>query len=115
MPQLQAYLTQEEDAELRDYARSLGLDATALANMLLIRETRLARLKSMPTRVQKANGPRNRKITAHFPLGAQKVAFAEHALACGMKPATAASILLRAELSERWLERSMGRDDLDSI
>jgi len=109
MPQQQAYLTPEEDTELRNYARSHGLDATALANMLLIRELRLGRLKTEQFPVLDPGGQRqrSRKITAHLQSEDQKGSFTAHAVACGLRPATAASMLLRAELLERWLERAM--------
>jgi hypothetical protein len=110
MFQQHAYLTSEEDAQFRRYAKARGLDATALASVLLLRELRLHRLEISRFSATDSLGHRDRKVTAHLPTQAEKEAFVAHARNCGLKPATAAAILLRAELTERWLDRDMGSE-----
>ena len=108
MVQLLGYVTPGECKQFQTYASSLGLDASALASLLIIRELKLRRLRklaeSFETELQTSE---RTKITAHLRDASVKSAFARHSAASGMKPTPAVAILFRAELAEQWLERSI--------
>jgi hypothetical protein len=94
------------------YCGSFGLDKSVLALLLIRRELTLSRLGDFRRDVGLTEGPMPRKVVARFPALEAKMAFDRHAAAAGLKPTTAAGILYRAELKDRWLERAI---KLDSI
>lgn len=115
MAQIIGYLTEADRIRFQAYAQALGLDASALANLLIIRELRLARLSGLAQHFdQEAPIASRTKVTAHLPVAATKAAFAALAAKARMKPTRAAAVLFRAELEERWLEISVAVNQIDS-
>lgn len=108
MPQITGYLTADERSRLAEYARSHGLDAAALASLLLHRELRVGRLRDLRS---KGRLPKPtecpEKVTIHRIDDLAKGRFKEHAKSCQLKSSPALALLCRAELQERWLEKAM--------
>jgi hypothetical protein len=96
-----------EKAALEEYLDQFGIGHAAAATLLFVRELRCNRLSMLKDRFAVPTGSDRKRITVHQPDGGLKTAFKEHAASIGLKPNAAASILLRAELSERWLEKAM--------
>jgi hypothetical protein len=103
--QQHGYLTPSERSAFQQYAERLGLDGTGLAGLLLARELKARRLSTM--QVETASGQHRMKVTAHLANPEIKVAFAQHSRALNITPTAGATALFRAELSERWLEKSI--------
>ncbi|MFN4175544.1 hypothetical protein [Phenylobacterium sp.] len=115
MPQILGYVTPAERDAFRAYAQGMGLDATALANLLIARELRAKRLATQAPASTAAGAMAERvKIVAHVPTEAIKAAFAAYAAQTGMKPSRLAALLFRMELEERWLERHVLVNQFDS-
>lgn len=108
--QQQGYLTLAEDAEFRTYAKQHELPAAALGRLLLIRELKLQRLGSLLLNPIPQQGKGRRKVTVHLTNRDLKRAFAERARNIGLTPTAAAAVILRAELSEKWLSTAIGLD-----
>jgi hypothetical protein len=108
MAQVGGYLLPDEHSRFKTYANDLGLSESALAKLLLVRELRGKRLNALighyPSGTQ--SGGRKR-VTAHRPDAALKTAFLARSKEEGLKLGQAASILYRAELVERWLDKAM--------
>lgn len=116
MAQITGYLTPVQAAAFQDLAASGGLDVSALANLLIVRELRVNRLRILKADFDADLGQGERmKITAHQRFDVTKEAFSAHAAATGLKPGPAAAILFRAELKERWLTFCLGVNQFDSI
>lgn len=110
LAQILGYLTTEEVLHFQSYAAELRLDATALANLLIVRELRNPRLGKLRERFDRELGGSERsKVVAHQRGERTKLAFKEHAEGLGLKASRAAAILFRAELEELWLQGSMDR------
>ncbi len=116
MAQITGYLTPVQAAAFQNHAASGGLDVSALANLLIVRELRTKRLPILKMDFDVDLPPGERmKVTAHQRLDITKEAFAAHAAETGLKPSPAAAILFRAELKERWLTFSLGVNQFDSV
>jgi len=115
MAQILGYLTSAEAAAFHEQAGLGGIDASALANLLIVRELQLGRLAELTSRfdAEVPTGDRT-KITAHQRDDATKLAFGVHAGAKGLKPSPAAAVLFRAELEEHWLLHCLGVNRFDS-
>lgn len=113
--QVTAYLPAAEEEAFRRYARSLGLDKSSLAKLLLVRETRLGRLTSLANHRHRTPLAACVKVTAHAVDETVKDALMRSAERLRVGLGVAASIVIRAELHERWLERSMSWIDSDRV
>jgi hypothetical protein len=110
LAQILGYLTTDEVERFQAYAAELRLDATALANLLIVRELRSPRLRELRDIYDRdLGGVERSKVVAHQHGERTKLAFKEHAEGLGLKASRAAAILFRAELDELWLQRSMDR------
>ena len=108
MAQIGGYLTREERSIFQAYAAEFGLSESALANLLLVREMRCRRLHELKGKYSAGAPSEGRaRVTAHQRSAAMKTAFEERSSDGGLKPDQAASIIYRAELTERWLEQSV--------
>lgn len=112
MSQIVGYVTADEAAAFATYAEAMGIDVSALANLLLRREIKLGRLGGMSAPIVEH---RSVKITAHFKGDIAKARFTEHASQFSLRPGPAAARLFRAELEERWLERCLCVNHFDSV
>jgi hypothetical protein len=116
MAQILGYLTNDEAIAFQHYVTELRLDASALANLLIVRELRRARLaRLIITYDAELAGQDKKKIVAHQSDDDTKTAFANHAMQYGLKPSRAAAILFRAELHEKWLASTMDLSQFDSV
>jgi hypothetical protein len=108
MVQIGGYLQPDEHASFKTYANDLGLTESALAKLLLVRELRRKCLNELKGKYPPgARSGSRKRVTAHRPDAAMKTAFSERCSEEGLKPDQAASILYRAELDERWLDKAM--------
>ncbi len=107
--QITAYLPSDDAGTFLSYSNSLGIDKSSLANLLIVRELRLNRLGFLSRFRHSEPSASCIKVTAHLSDPAIKDAFAASAARHKLRPGTAASIIFRAELEERWLERSLGQ------
>ena len=115
VPQIAIRLPPETKAAFETYAAGLGLDASELAKLLIVRERTLRRLAvlqregEVPKRKRQTRGraidlP---KITAHVSSLVQVKEFDDYAKKCELNRNSAGVWLLEKELSERWLEKSL--------
>lgn len=102
------WLSEEEGAAFAEYASQIGIDAAALATLLLIKE--LSEGKLGATRKPVINSPvrKGRRVTARTSRLDLKQRFQDHAAAHGFSSDAAATALFRTELQERWLGRCVG-------
>ena len=88
------------------YALELGLDESALATLLIVRELRVGRLQAIAeTRIAKSD--KGKRVTARPRQPEIETAFASHALSVGLRPGQAAALLIQTELSEHWLKSAL--------
>lgn len=108
MVQIGGYLQPDEHIRFKTYAAEFCLSESALANLLLVREIQIKRLKDLKDKYLAGAPSESRaRVTAHQPDEVMKIAFEARCSEEGLKPDQAASIVYRAELDERWLERSI--------
>lgn len=113
VPQITIRLPAASKAEFEAYAACMGLKASELVKLLIVRERRRRRLASLSQsgevvkRVRRPKGAYERlpSITAHVSSLEDQSAFDAYARQCGLNRDSAGAWLLEAELSERWLER----------
>jgi hypothetical protein len=97
------------------YAAGLGLDASELAKLLIVREAKQRRLAAMkrvgnvPIRKRQPRGSAvaMMTVTAHFSDVCQVEVFDAYAERCGLARGTAGAWILEEELKERWLQRAL--------
>jgi post-segregation antitoxin (ccd killing protein) len=111
--QITAYVSADDGERFRAYAASFGLDASALATLLLIRELRVDHLARLAAADLEARGQAYEKITAHQSDGTVKARWVTHARASGLSVSRAAAIVFRAELRDLWLQRAVNEFDSD--
>jgi hypothetical protein len=105
--QIGGWLCAPEKKAFENYLRQFAIRPTAAATLLIVRELRCKRLPRLRTRYEDSPGPDRKRVTAHQTNGRLKSEFNEHVRSFGIDPDPAASILFRAELDERWLEKSV--------
>lgn len=106
--QFGCYLSPEEAEQLKVYAEGMEISRPKLCILLIVRELRSPRLAGMP-RGTAATLPKSRskRVTARAINPGLRERFAKRAAALGLGSDEATSIIFRAELAERWLERSL--------
>jgi hypothetical protein len=108
-PQINGYLAADERAAFERYAESFELDISSLACLLVMRELNLGRLGQL-LRDYPSTRPGRSKVTAHLKRNPTvKAAFTSQVSSMAVSESAAAGAVFRAELSERWLARSVGR------
>ncbi|MBY8332388.1 hypothetical protein [Qipengyuania pacifica] len=102
------WLSEEEGATFAEYASQIGIDAAALATLLLMKE--LSEGKLGATRKPVINSPvrKGRRVTARTSRLDLKQRFNNHAAAHGLSSDAAAAAVFRTELQERWLGKCVG-------
>ena len=115
MVQIGGYLTPEEHAEFKGYAAEFHLKESSLANLLIARELRQRRLAEL-AKTFRTNAPLKKRcrVTAHQAEPNTKFEFEALARNAGMSPDQAASIIFRAELTERWVANSVRGANVES-
>ena len=113
VPQITIRLAPNVKLEFDEYASSLGLDASELARLLVVRESRQKRLFKLvstgqaPAKPQRQSGARKLTVTAHMPSVADVTKFDRYAHSCQSNRNGVGAWLLEAELKERWLENAI--------
>jgi hypothetical protein len=115
VPQITIRLSPATKAEFDSYAAGLGLMASELAKLLIVRERVRRRLADvfaageLPTRERRAGGRDDPlpTVTAHLSLLEEVKSFDAYAHQFGLNRTTAGAWLLETELRERWLERAI--------
>jgi hypothetical protein len=102
MPQITTRLSPKIRREFESYAQSLGLNGSALARLLIVREL------SRPLRPYRGSqkGGDGDKLTAHFHSSAIVRRF-QKAAKKGASIDAAAKSLFERELKDRWLWRAL--------
>lgn len=111
MAQVTARLSPKIRARFDRYAKSVGLDASELARLLIVRELRAPRVLQFLKRVSKAHAnslrkSKERKLTAHFHSGDLIAEFDTYSTIHGLNRSDAAKIVFERELNEKWLRRA---------
>ena len=102
------WLSVAEGLEFESYATQIGIDHSALATLLIVRELNRDNLSSLATRSGGVCCEKGRRVTAS-PKGTDwKARFADHARVHSMTPDAAASMIFRFELAEKWLAKELG-------
>jgi hypothetical protein len=115
VPQVTVRLSPVAKVEFDAYSARLGLDASELAKLLIVRERNLQRLASLKQaneeparqRRQPGTGTRLPTITAHLSTLEQVDEFDAYAKRCGLNRSGAGAWLLERELQEKWLENAL--------
>lgn len=107
-PQIGCYMSAADAAKLSAYAADLGVKRSLLVFLLVLRELNCHRLPGLRDQnpyeaVKKGRG----RVTARLGESSVKEAFLAHIGKFNMGPDEAAWILFQAELSEKWLEKSL--------
>lgn len=106
--QIGGNLSKEEGRRLKAYAEGLQLTRPNLCALLVVRELACGRLASLRTAHAGSEPKRGAaRVTVRVSEEA-KSQFRTAAAGAGLGLDDAAAILFRAELEERWLERSVG-------
>lgn len=108
MAQILGYLPIDECVAFRELASSLSLDASGLANILIMRELARRRLPDLLNHDHSRKRKDCSKVTAHQSDGRTKQAFLNHSAQFNLKPSRAASLVFRAELKELSLRQWIG-------
>lgn len=114
VPQITIRLSMTSKVKFDQYAENLGLEASALAKLLITRERhqrRLAKLKSGGNNLNAArtslDGAATGTVTAHFSAIERVCEFDQYARKCGLSRNRASAWLLEMELREKWLENAV--------
>jgi hypothetical protein len=115
VPQITVRLSPAAKVNFQAYADRLGVRASELAKLLIVRERNLRRLKDPeragdiarpPVRSNKGRLP---TVTAHCSRIGEVEEFDAYARSCGLNRNTAGLWLLETELQESWLENALSR------
>jgi hypothetical protein len=117
VPQITIRLSPEAKTGFQNYARSLGMRASELAKLLIVREQRLCRLAKQArsgSEIDRDKRGRNETVgkrwptvTAHLSDLNQLRKFDEYAKGCGLNRSSAGAWLCEKELQERWLDKAI--------
>lgn len=110
MVQIGGYLTSEEHADFKRYAAQFQLKDSGLANLLIARELRCDRLERLKALFPPVRLMDRSRVTAHQSDPEVKTIFEAHAHRASVSCDFAASLIFRAELAERWLEKAIGHE-----
>ncbi len=103
-----AWLSEKEGVDFIDYAAQIGIDSTALATILLVRELNHDRLTRLSGYLVDRPVRKERRVSARAKHSGFKERFAEHAMRHGLSSDAAAAAVFRAELREKWLSQCVG-------
>jgi hypothetical protein len=114
--QITAHVVPRIQKQFSDYATKIGLDDSALAKLLILRERELRRLRTASETKELPGLNRERggraslasgKVTAHMSTIEDVKKFDLYARTCGMTRSKAAAWLISKEVKERWLEKAL--------
>ena len=108
MPQITVRMTPEARTRFDRYAEEVGLDASELARLLILRAMRRRKLPRLDgERLRTPARSDTRKLTAHFHRAEIVEEFDSFAAASGLIRAAAAKAIFVRELDERWLAHAL--------
>jgi hypothetical protein len=115
VPQITIRLLPKAKRDFERYADALGLKASELAKLLIVRERalkRLARLKragNVPKRKRQRRGSAipMLSVTAHLSSVKEVEQFDAYVTGCDLNRDSAGAWLLEDELRDKWLERAL--------
>jgi hypothetical protein len=118
VPQIAAHVARHTHERFRAYSEMLGLKDSEVAKLLILSELKARRLTlpeakvgmPPPVRHARSGAAKQCKITAHMTSVVEVQRFHAHARRCGLTRSSAASLLMRKELEERWLQRCLSRE-----
>lgn len=102
------WLTLQQGFEFTEYATKIGIDQSALATILIVRELSRDRLSSLLLADSGKVPGKGKRVSARTRHADLKARFAVHAAKHGVSADAASATLFRAELSERWLAGVLG-------
>ena len=110
------WLARDEGEKFQALACSVGLDESALATILVVRELAIRSLASGPSKFVPRKVVKEKRITARPTRSELKVQFREYAESLGSSMDATAAALFRKEIAENWLGKTIGvnRNQLDS-
>ena len=115
MTQIGGYVSKAERGQFKKYAADLQISESAVATLLILRELQLRRLSQLKESYSLGAPANDRaRITAHQSNDGLKAAFEARSGEEDMLPDQAASLVFRAELTERWLRHAIDRKPLES-
>lgn len=114
--QITAHVTVAERDRFEAYARKFGLDAGNLLHLLWQRELRVARLQTIDRSFQEPGGVHSgkgldSKVTTHLTDAALKPRITDWAAAADLPVSRAGAMLLRDEMTTRWLQGALDLGD----
>tara|TARA_B000000460_G_scaffold247097_1_gene221455 strand:- start:730 stop:1203 length:474 start_codon:yes stop_codon:yes gene_type:complete len=102
------WLTKEEGEKFQALAFAVGLDESALATILVVRELAIGALASDPSMPVARKVRKEKRITARPTRDELKVQFREYSSSLGSSMDATAAALFRKEIAENWLGKTMG-------
>jgi hypothetical protein len=120
VPQITIRLLPQLKGAFEHYATVLGLRASELTKLLIVREKNLRRLAALkiagkpPRRLRQQRGSAvpMETVTAHVSSLTEVREFDRYAKNCALNRNTAGAWLLETELREKWLEKALRSDRL---
>lgn len=103
--QIGGWLRASEKKEFDAYLAQFCIRPAAAATLLIVRELGCKRLPDLQRKYGQKLGSDRKRVSARPTKLELKAEFEKHAAEFGMAPDPAASVVFRAELKERWLER----------
>ena len=111
LKQIGGWVAKDEGETLKAYALVHNIDLCGLGSILIAREINLGRLGILKTKYEKTIPASNRfRFTVHAKSDAFAIKFKDHASRFRMSTNNAVGLILRAELSERWLTKACVSD-----
>lgn len=102
--QLTTHLARSERVAFEAYAQGFHLDPAALLALLFARELRIGRFRELLEKDEMPDVSKETKVTVRL-KPADHMAISDQLLPQCESLSQAGGVLIRAELSERWLER----------
>jgi hypothetical protein len=115
IPQISVSVPSKMKAALVNYADELGVDISAIVNLLILREKRLGRLAALSRMGTPPKRPRQLRgkavpmehVTVYFGSLRRTAEFGNYARSCGLKRTDALAWLIKSEIKEMWLRRAL--------
>lgn len=104
-----AWVSKEEGRRFQALAFAVGLDESALATILVVRELAIRSLVAVSANGSLPRVVKDKRVTARPKRHELKVQFREYSKSLGLSMDAAAATLIRKELAENWLGNTIGR------
>lgn len=97
------WLSETEGKQFQSLAFEVGLDESALATLLVLRELQTKSLKCCKNMYARPKASKDKRITARPRRNDLKAQFREHAVSLELSMDAAVAALCRKEIAENWL------------